>query len=98
MHLFLTPRQHNDAPPSPPEKQMLENRPALLYNIPKLWHQQAGHFEKSKPTHMPTLNWIGKEAVVNHHLQVPFHLLKDVGCILTTSLRLRYRRLRFLDR
>jgi len=32
---------------------------------------------------MPTLNWIGKEAVVNHHLQVPFHLLKDVpelGC------------------
>lgn len=21
---------------------------------------------------MPTLNWIGKEAVVNHHLQVPF--------------------------
>ena len=27
---------------------------------------------------MPTLNWIGKEAVVNHHLQVPFHLLKDV--------------------
>ena len=27
---------------------------------------------------MPTRNWIGKEAVVNHHLQVPFHLLKDV--------------------
>ncbi|MCS6288306.1 MAG: site-specific DNA-methyltransferase [Nitrospira sp.] len=27
---------------------------------------------------MPTLNWIGKEAVVNHHRQVPFHLLKDV--------------------
>jgi adenine specific DNA methylase Mod len=27
---------------------------------------------------MPTLNWIGKDAVVNHHLQVPFHLLKDV--------------------
>jgi site-specific DNA-methyltransferase (adenine-specific)/adenine-specific DNA-methyltransferase len=27
---------------------------------------------------MPTLNWIGKEAVVNHHLQVPFQLLKDV--------------------
>ena len=27
---------------------------------------------------MPTLNWIGKEGVVNHHLQVPFHLLKDV--------------------
>ena len=27
---------------------------------------------------MPTLNWIGKEAVVNHHHVVPFHLLKDV--------------------
>ncbi len=32
---------------------------------------------------MPTLNWIGKDAVVNHHLQVPSHLLRDVpelGC------------------
>jgi len=28
---------------------------------------------------VPTLNWIGKEAVENHHLQVPFHLLKDVA-------------------
>jgi site-specific DNA-methyltransferase (adenine-specific)/adenine-specific DNA-methyltransferase len=27
---------------------------------------------------MPTLNWIGKEAVVNHHHRVPFHLLKNV--------------------
>jgi adenine-specific DNA-methyltransferase len=27
---------------------------------------------------MPTLHWIGKEAVVNHHQRVPFHLLKDV--------------------
>ena len=24
---------------------------------------------------MPTLNWIGKEAVVNHHRQVPYRLL-----------------------
>ncbi len=24
---------------------------------------------------MPTLNWIGKEAVINHHQEVPFHLL-----------------------
>jgi len=34
-------------------------------------------------TFMPTLNWIGKDAVINHHLEVPFHLLKDVpelGC------------------
>ena len=27
---------------------------------------------------MPTLNWIGKDAVLNHHQHVPFHLLKDV--------------------
>jgi site-specific DNA-methyltransferase (adenine-specific)/adenine-specific DNA-methyltransferase len=27
---------------------------------------------------MPTLNWIGKDAVVKHHMEVPFHLLKDV--------------------
>ncbi len=27
---------------------------------------------------MPTLNWIGKDAVIKHHHQVPFHLLKDV--------------------
>lgn len=27
---------------------------------------------------MPTLNWIGKEAVIKHHHEVPFHLLKDV--------------------
>lgn len=32
---------------------------------------------------MPTLDWIGKKAVVNHHQDVPFHLLRDVaelGC------------------
>lgn len=27
---------------------------------------------------MPTLNWIGKKAVENHHRQVPFRLLKEV--------------------
>jgi adenine-specific DNA-methyltransferase len=25
---------------------------------------------------MPTLNWIGKDAVLNHHTEVPFHLLR----------------------
>ncbi len=28
---------------------------------------------------MPTLNWIGKEAVVEHHKDVPFRLLKPVA-------------------
>ncbi len=27
---------------------------------------------------MPTLEWIGKQAVVNHHMTVPFHLLGEV--------------------
>ena len=30
---------------------------------------------------MPTLNWIGKAAVVNHHHRVPFQLLKDVPAL-----------------
>ena len=25
---------------------------------------------------MPTLNWIGRKAVENHHKEVPFHLLR----------------------
>jgi adenine-specific DNA-methyltransferase len=25
---------------------------------------------------MPTLDWVGKSAVVNHHNEVPFHLLR----------------------
>jgi len=32
---------------------------------------------------MPTLDWLGKKAVVNHHRHVPFHLLKsrdDLSC------------------
>jgi hypothetical protein len=60
------------------QKQILEKRPALLYNIPMLWHHRAKDLQKRDSTHMPTLNWPGKEAVVNHHLYVPFHLLKDV--------------------
>jgi adenine-specific DNA-methyltransferase len=27
---------------------------------------------------MPTLNWIGKEAIVKHHKDVPFRLLEPV--------------------
>ena len=26
---------------------------------------------------MPTLDWIGKKAVLNHHNEVPFHLLRE---------------------
>jgi adenine-specific DNA-methyltransferase len=28
---------------------------------------------------MPTLDWIGKKAVLNHHKEVPYHLLKAVS-------------------
>jgi hypothetical protein len=27
---------------------------------------------------MPTLDWIGKDAVLNHHREVPYHLLQAV--------------------
>ena len=27
---------------------------------------------------MPTLNWIGKDAVINHYKEVPFHLFKPI--------------------
>ncbi len=27
---------------------------------------------------MPSLNWIGKDAVINHHKEVLFHLLKPI--------------------
>ena len=26
---------------------------------------------------MPTLHWIGKEKVINHHRDVPFHVLNE---------------------
>jgi hypothetical protein len=26
---------------------------------------------------MPTLDWIGKKAVLNHHNDVPFHLMRE---------------------
>jgi len=27
---------------------------------------------------MPTLNWIGKDAVVKHHKEVPYHLNETI--------------------
>jgi adenine-specific DNA-methyltransferase len=42
-------------------------------DLPKIWLSVAVEI-----TQMPTLSWIGKEAVVNHDKQVPFHLLQDV--------------------
>ena len=30
---------------------------------------------------MPTLNWIGKDAVVKHHREVPFRLLEPVPAL-----------------
>ena len=28
---------------------------------------------------MPTLEWIGKSKVVNHHLEVPYHLTRSIS-------------------
>ena len=41
----------------------------------------AGYLPHPKPEpsyRMPTLNWIGKDAVVKHHKDVPFRLLEPV--------------------
>ncbi len=44
---------------------------------PKLSPRQRHENHLETPSAMPTLTWTGKEAVVNHHLDVPFRLLKD---------------------
>ena len=43
-------------------------------------HPKNRNFSPSKATrpYTPTLNWIGKEAVVKHHKEVPFRLLGPV--------------------
>ena len=33
------------------------------------------HIGNEDPVYMPTLNWIGKEAIINHHDEVPIHTL-----------------------
>ena len=33
-------------------------------------------WETKKPANMPTLEWIGKSKVVNHHLDVPYCVLE----------------------
>ena len=41
-------------------------------------HPQTSVDARATHQPVPTLNWIGKDAVVNHHGTVPFHLLRDV--------------------
>ena len=41
------------------------------------WHEcHSSEFTKEYQTNMPTLDWIGKKAVIDYHRKVPFHLLK----------------------
>jgi site-specific DNA-methyltransferase (adenine-specific)/adenine-specific DNA-methyltransferase len=40
---------------------------------------QAAHPPEGHPPQMPSLNWIGKDAVETHHKDVPFHLLEPQG-------------------
>ena len=40
-------------------------------DVPLCFNKQ----NSQKTSHMPTLTWIGKEKVVNHHLDVPFRVL-----------------------
>ena len=51
-------------------------------NTQNIWNSQKNDVplrvnkqNSQKPSHMPTLTWIGKEKVVNHHLDVPFRVL-----------------------
>ncbi len=41
---------------------------------PSFYYEEE--LQKTRQQNMPTLNWIGKEAVVNHHREVPYHLLR----------------------
>src|SRR5438093_1434101 len=41
-----------------------------------LWWYEARPFERIEDhNQMPTLEWIGKKAVLNHHREVPYRLL-----------------------
>lgn len=47
-----------------------------IVNGQKIMVKQEGYQKKETGTaDMPTLNWIGKKKVVNHHLEVPFYTL-----------------------
>jgi len=48
---------------------------AALYVDPRGAYPTAVPDPDGKPQ-MPTLDWIGKSAVVNHHRQVPYRLLQ----------------------
>jgi|GEM_PF-1874439 len=48
-----------------------------------LWFLAKNKHPRKRGARCPTLNWIGKDAVIKHHLEMPFRLLKDVpelGC------------------
>lgn len=56
--------------------------PKCQENTQKIWNFQKNDVplrvnkqNSQKISHMPTLTWIGKEKVVNHHLDVPFRVL-----------------------
>ncbi len=56
--------------------------PKFQENTQNIWNFQKNDVplqvnkqNSQKSSHMPTLTWIGKEKVVNHHLDVPFRVL-----------------------
>jgi hypothetical protein len=51
-----------------PADSCIEPAPHLRYTL--VFANEGGNAA------MPTLDWIGKKAVVNHHREVPYHLLK----------------------
>ena len=39
---------------------------------------ETSYTEVNNPYYMPSLNWIGREAVTNHDEEVPFRWLKKI--------------------
>lgn len=60
-----------------------KRRKIRLALVPMPLRACPGVAERLNWRFMPTLDWIGKKAVVRHHAEVPFHLLKeepDLSC------------------
>ena len=64
------------------DKGRRSNRWNVVFSVEEVedfWYNRIGFIPSNiewEPKNMPTLNWVGKEKVVNHHLDVPFRTLE----------------------
>jgi hypothetical protein len=63
-------RQDVQRPAAPDEPKPAAGRRPALFPLGRRYSTRLSHSSE-----VATLNWIGKEAVVNHHRQVPYRLL-----------------------